>query len=207
MSGRATVMIAGLGNPGRKYAGTRHNIGFLVVDELARRLPRGENRRRFDSQLTETSTPGARVVLLKPETFMNLSGNAVSAAARWYRVPPERVLLVHDDMDLPFGQLRLRPGGSSGGHNGVTSVIQQLGTERIPRLRIGIGRPELGTTISYVLNRFTRDEERALPDVVANAADAALSWERDGIEVAMNLYNRRDVPPRASSPRERSTEP
>ena len=193
---RTTWLIVGLGNPGRKYAGTRHNIGYLVADELARRLPRGESRRRFDSQLIETGEAGGRIVLLKPETFMNLSGNAVSAAARWYRVPLDRILLVHDDLDLAFGQLRLRPGGSSGGHNGVSSVIQQLGTDSIARLRIGISRPELGSTIAYVLNRFTRDEEQQLPRVIAAAADAALSWQRDGIDVAMNLYNRRDVPPR-----------
>ncbi|HUZ02412.1 MAG TPA: aminoacyl-tRNA hydrolase [Thermomicrobiaceae bacterium] len=204
MTERTTLLIVGLGNPGRKYAGTRHNIGYLVANELSRRLPRGENRRRFDSQLVETGDPIGRIVLLKPETFMNLSGIAVSAAARWYRVPPERILLVHDDLDLPFGQLRLRPGGSSGGHNGVSSVIQQLGTERVPRLRVGISRPESGSTIGYVLTRFSREEEQQLPEIVATAADAALCWQRDGIEVAMNLYNRRDAAPRAPNPRERA---
>ena len=204
MTERTTLLIVGLGNPGRKYAGTRHNIGYLVANELSRRLPRGENRRRFDSQLVETGDPIGRIVLLKPETFMNLSGIAVSAAARWYRVPPERILLVHDDLDLPFGQLRLRPGGSSGGHNGVSSVIQQLGTERVPRLRVGISRPESGSTIGYVLTRFSRSEEQQLPEIVATAADAALCWQRDGIEVAMNLYNRRDAAPRAPNPRERA---
>ena len=206
MTDRATWLIVGLGNPGRKYAGTRHNLGFLVVDELARRLPRGESRRRFDSQLLETGGPHERLVLLKPETFMNLSGTAVAAAARWYRVPLERILVIHDDLDLPLGQLRLRTGGSSGGHNGVSSIIQQMGTDRVPRLRVGIDRPEVGSTVAYVLNRFGKDEERQLPRIVEEAADAALAWQRDGIDVAMNLYNRRDAQPRASNQRDRTAE-
>lgn len=198
MTERLSWLIAGLGNPGRKYAGTRHNIGFLIVDELARRLPRGERRKRFDADIVETQTPQGRLVLLKPQTFMNLSGNAVAPAARWYRVPPERLLIIYDDLDLPFGRLRMRPSGSSGGHKGLTSIIQRLGTERVPRLRVGIGRPDHGGSIGYVLARFSKEEERRLPEVIESAADAALAWQRDGIETAMNVYNRHDTQPRVA---------
>ncbi len=203
MTERLTWLIAGLGNPGRQYAATRHNIGYMVADELARQLPPGERRHRFDGEIIETSEPQGRIVLLKPETFMNLSGNAVAAAARWYRVPPERLLVIHDDLDLPFGQLRLRARGSSGGHNGLTSVIARMGTGEIPRLRIGIGRPEHGNTIPYVLSRFSSEEERALPDVIKLAAEAARSWYRDGIDAAMNAFNRADALPGRDDSRNR----
>ena len=191
MSERLSWMIVGLGNPGRQYARTRHNVGFMALDLLCRELPRGTERKRFDARIVETSDSLGRVVLLEPQTFMNRSGLAVAPAARWYKVPSERILVIHDELDLPFGQLRLRPGGSSAGHNGITSIIQQLGTERFPRLRIGVGRPEHGATIGYVLSRFQPEEERLLPDVLARAADAVRVWQRDGIDVAMNQFNRR----------------
>src|SRR5690606_9517065 len=122
---------------------------------------------------------------LKPQTYMNLSGNAVAPAAHWYRVPPARILIVYDELDLPFGQLRLRASGSSGGHKGLASVIERMGTDRIPRLRIGIGRPERGSSVSYVLSRFRPEEARLVPGIIETAADAALAWQRDGIEAAM----------------------
>lgn len=203
MTERLTWLIAGLGNPGRQYAATRHNIGYMIADELARQLPVGERRHRFDSELIETSEQQGRIVLLKPETFMNLSGNAVAAAARWYRVPPERLLVIHDDLDLPFGQLRLRARGSSGGHNGLASVIERMGTGNIPRLRIGIGRPEHGNTIPFVLSRFSTEEERALPEVTKLAAEAARNWYREGIDAAMNIYNRADAMPGKGDSRNR----
>ncbi|HEU4792113.1 MAG TPA: aminoacyl-tRNA hydrolase [Nitrolancea sp.] len=195
MTERLTWLIAGLGNPGRKYAATRHNIGYMIVDELARQLQVDERRHRFDGEIFETSESQGRIVLLKPETFMNLSGNAVSAAAGWYRVPLERLLVIHDDLDLPFGQLRIRAKGSSGGHNGLASVIERMGTGDIPRLRIGIGRPEHGNTIPYVLSRFSSEEERALPEVTKLAAEAARSWYQDGINAAMNTFNRANALP------------
>jgi len=187
---RPTWLIVGLGNPGQRYAATRHNIGFMVVDHLARQLEPGDRRNRFDSELIETRDAAGRIVLQKPQTFMNLSGTAVAQAARWYRVPTERILIIYDDLDLPFGRIRLRPGGSSAGHKGLQSVIEHLGTDRVPRLRVGIGRPEHGSTVSYVLSRFRPEEERVLPDVIALAANAALSWYKDGIDAAMNMYNR-----------------
>lgn len=191
MTARPTWLVAGLGNPGPRYRHTRHNVGFMVVDELARRLPAGAARQRFDGEIIETTWGGARVVLLKPRTYMNRSGSSVAPAARWYRVPYERLLIVYDDLDLPFGQIRLRPSGSSGGHNGLTSVLDSLGTEDVPRLRIGIGRPEQRSAVAHVLSRFSAEEEAALPDLIALAADAVETWMREGIDVAMNRFNRR----------------
>ncbi len=193
MTDRPTWMIAGLGNPGRKYERTRHNIGFMVVDALERALTGSSRLRRFDAEIFERTVDGGRMVLVKPQTFMNASGNAVGAAARWYRVPLDQLLIVYDDLDLPFGQLRLRPSGSSGGHNGMKSIIDRLGSEQFPRLRLGIGRGQQASTIGYVLSRFDANEEKQLPDVIGRAADAALSWQRDGIDVAMNEYNRREA--------------
>lgn len=204
MTDRPTWLVAGLGNPGRKYSGTRHNIGFMVIDELRRRMPPAQPRRRFDAEIFETSVPMGRLILLKPMTFMNLSGNAIGPAAHWYKVPLERLLIIYDDLDLPFGHLRLRPSGSSGGHNGLTSVIQRFGTERIPRLRIGIGRPEGGSSISYVLTRFGPDEERALKQIIKTTADAVVTWQREGMAAAMNMYNRRE-PQRSEADTRRNT--
>jgi len=186
-------MIAGLGNPGKKNERTRHNVGFMVVDELRRTLQGNAPIRRFDAEILERTTDLGRLVLLKPQTFMNLSGNAVSAALRWYRVPLDQMLVVYDDLDLPFGQLRLRPFGSSGGHNGIASVIERLGTDKFPRLRIGIGRSEHASTINYVLSRFNSAEEKQLNECITRATDAALAWHSEGIEVAMNRFNRREV--------------
>lgn len=190
MNERPTWLIVGLGNPGQRYAATRHNIGFMVVDHLARKLEPGTLRNRFDSELIETRDEPGRIVLQKPQTYMNLSGIAVAQAARWYRVPTERILIIYDDLDLPFGRIRLRPGGSSAGHKGLQSVIEHLGTDRVPRLRVGIGRPAHGSSVSYVLSRFRPEEERFLPEIIALATDAALSWYKDGIDAAMNMYNR-----------------
>lgn len=186
-------MIAGLGNPGRKYERTRHNVGFMIVDALERALPGTSQLRRFDAELFERTAEDGRLVLLKPQTFMNASGNAVGAAARWYHVPLDQLLVVYDDLDLPFGQLRLRPSGSSGGHNGMKSIIDRLGSEQFPRLRIGIGRGQQAGAIGYVLSRFNAAEEKQLHAVITRAASAALSWQHDGIDVAMNEYNRREA--------------
>jgi PTH1 family peptidyl-tRNA hydrolase len=187
-------MIVGLGNPGKKYERTRHNVGFMVIDALARALPGNGHVRRFDAELFERTIDGGRLILLKPQTYMNASGNAVAAAVRWYRVPLDHLLVVYDDLDLPFGQLRLRPSGSSGGHNGMKSIIDRLGRDEFPRLRIGIGRGQTSGAIGYVLSRFNTTEERQLRDVIDRAASAALTWQRDGIDVAMNEFNRRDTP-------------
>ncbi len=191
MTDRPTWLIAGLGNPGRRYERTRHNVGFMVVEEIGKRL-QGDNRlRRFDAELLERSTRLGRVVLVKPQTYMNLSGNAVGPAMRWYHVPHNQLLVVYDDLDLPFGRIRLRPSGSSGGHNGVESIIKTLGTDQFPRLRLGIGKPGRERTIGHVLSRFSRDEEKELKEYVLRAAQAALSWHFEGIDTAMNEFNRK----------------
>lgn len=203
MSDQATWLIVGLGNPGRKYAGTRHNAGFMTIDRLAHRLPKGEHRERFDGWLSEIREPDGRTILLKPKTFMNLSGNSVVPAARWYKVPPERILVIFDDLDLPFGSVRLRSSGSSAGHNGLQSIINRFGNQAIPRLRVGIGhgQAQSARSVAYVLSRFNRSESRHLDEVIDLAAEAAICWRREGIDQAMNMYNGRRALPRAAETR------
>jgi len=182
-------IVVGLGNPGREYAATRHNLGFMVVDELARRLAAGERRNRFRSDLIEVFDGGEKIVLLKPRTYMNLSGTAVREAVNWYKTQPDDLLVVVDDIDLPFGAIRLRAKGGSGGHNGIKSIIAELGIDTFTRMRIGIGRGP-GHATRQVLSRFTSDEERVLPAMLQAAADCVLEWERNGIISAMNRCNR-----------------
>jgi PTH1 family peptidyl-tRNA hydrolase len=191
-------MIVGLGNPGREYASTRHNLGFMVVDEIARRLGGGERKSRFRAELREVRDDGEKLVLIKPQTYMNLSGTSVREAAHWYKIPPSDLLVVVDDIDLPFGTLRMRPDGGSGGHNGLKSIIAELGTQEFPRFRIGIGRGQ-GHAVRQVLGRFNADEERALPELIAAAADCALDWARHGALATMNRCNRRPEPEPAAS--------
>lgn len=184
-------LVVGLGNPGRRYQGTRHNAGFMVLDRLQSRLPEGTVRSRFQSEIRETRDGDQRIVLAKPQTFMNESGVAVAELARWYKAPRDRILVVHDDLDLPFGAIRLRGDGSDGGHNGVASVIHHLRTTSFPRLRVGISRPATGPTVPYVLSPFSADEQRRLGAVIDLAADAAMAWRREGLVPAMNQYNRK----------------
>lgn len=192
-------IVVGLGNPGREYAATRHNIGFMVVDELARRLAASERRNRFRSELVEAFDGQEKVVLLKPRTYMNLSGSAAREAVYWYKVPIDDLLVVVDDIDLPFGSIRLRARGGSGGHNGLKSIIAELGSDGFSRMRIGIGRGT-GHATRQVLSRFTSDEERVLPGVLQGAADCVLEWERNGIINAMNRCNRAPESENGSSP-------
>src|SRR5215208_5707328 len=192
-------IVVGLGNPGREYAATRHNLGFMVVDELARRHGVGERRNRFRSDLVEVFDDGEKIVLLKPRTYMNLSGSAAREAVNWYKTPLVDLLVVVDDIDLPFGSIRVRARGGSGGHNGLKSIIAELGSEAFPRMRIGIGRGP-GHATRQVLSRFTSEEERVLPAVLEAAADCALAWERDGIVIAMNRCNRAPESNNGSAP-------
>lgn len=185
-------IVVGLGNPGREYAATRHNLGFLVVDELARRAGAEGGRSRFRSLIGEGRLGGEKLILVKPQTYMNLSGHAVREIVNWYHVPKEEVLVVLDDLDLPFGGLRLRGDGSAGGHNGLASVLEQLGAKGVSRMRIGIGRGP-GAARTQVLSRFSPEEERALPDVVTAAADCVVLWSEEGIIAAMNRCNRREA--------------
>jgi PTH1 family peptidyl-tRNA hydrolase len=186
-------IIVGLGNPGREYAATRHNLGFMVVDELARRLSASDKRSRFRAEVIEAFDQGEKLVLLKPQTYMNLSGVAVREASRWYKTPADDVIVVADDIDLPFGTLRMRATGSSGGHNGLKSIFAELGTQNMPRLKIGVGRGA-GHATRQVLTRFTSEETRLLPEIVSAAADCVIDWERHGIIDAMNRCNRRLEP-------------
>jgi len=194
-----TRLIIGLGNPGRKYAETRHNFGFFVVDELARRLGAPESRKRFRSEISEVRRGDGRFILVQPQTYMNDSGVAVREAVQWYKMPLDQVLLVVDDLDLPFGELRLRQRGSAGGHNGLKSIFGVLGTQDISRLRIGIGRPR-SATISHVLTKFSKDEEAHLPAIVAQAADTVELWADRGVVEAMNIVNDPANQPLAGQP-------
>ena len=185
------LLVAGLGNPGREYAATRHNVGFMVADELARRLG-GSWRPKFSGDLAEVRLNGLRLALLKPQTFMNESGRSVGAAARFFKVEPEDLLVVHDEVDLEPGRLQARLGGGLAGHNGLRSVAQHLGTPEFGRLRIGVGRPERGDprpVADFVLSEFA--PELDVDSLVARAADAVETVATEGLEEAQNRFNER----------------
>jgi PTH1 family peptidyl-tRNA hydrolase len=182
-------LVIGLGNPGREYEGSRHNVGFLVADELTRRQGRRFNNREAKSLTTRIPLGDKELVLAKPQTMMNLSGLAAKALRAKYNVPLERVLVVHDDLDLPFGRLRIRRGGSSAGNHGMDSVIESFGTKDVIRFRVGIGRPP-GNGVDYVLSPFTESERAELPDIVARVADAIEVTVEHGLERAMTDFNR-----------------
>jgi peptidyl-tRNA hydrolase, PTH1 family len=178
------LLVAGLGNPGREYAGHRHNVGFMVADELARRHG-GSWRSKFTGELAELRIGDARVALVKPMTYMNESGRCVGAAARFFKVPPEQLLVVHDEGDFDLGRLQVRLGGGLAGHNGLRSVAQALGSKEFLRLRIGVGRPGRGDPrdlADYVLSDFEPEDEAER--IVARAADAVETILREGVEAA-----------------------
>ncbi len=182
-------MIVGLGNPGRQYERTRHNLGFMVADRVAARWSIGWST--WSSGLVgKGSVAGQSVCLLKPMTFMNRSGQAVLEVAQFYKLSPADLLVVLDDLDLPVGRVRLRAAGSAGGHKGLDDIMRRLGTDALTRVRIGIGRPGYGDTVSYVLSAFTGDEQPVVESSLDWAADAAECWLREGPDAAMNKYNR-----------------
>jgi PTH1 family peptidyl-tRNA hydrolase len=183
------LLVAGLGNPGREYARTRHNVGWLVVDELARRHG-GSWRGKFNGQVAETRIDAHRVALLKPETYMNESGRSVAAAARFYKVEPDAVLVVHDDSDLEAGRLQARLGGGLAGHNGLRSIAQHLKTQDFLRLRIGVGRPGRGDPrplADWVLAPFEPHED--VDALVSRAADAVETLDAEGLERTQQRFN------------------
>ncbi len=182
-------LIAGLGNPGLKYARNRHNVGFMVVERLARAERTELNRQRFNAKLTEVTLDGERILLAQPQTFMNTSGTAVAKLATFYHLPRPDVMVVYDDLDLPLGKLRLRANGSAGGHHGMESTINMLGGNDIPRLRVGIGRPDPDADVDHVLGNFHGEEQKVLDEALDRAVQALLVWTKDGITKAMNLYN------------------
>ncbi len=186
-------LIVGLGNPGSKYAGHRHNVGFQCIDYIAERWGATLRTRRFKAHLGESDIDGHRVVLAKPQTFMNDSGRAVGPMSGWFKIPPRRILVIYDDLDLPLARVRLRPGGSSGGHRGVQSIIDALGTQEFPRLRVGIGRPEFGDPIDYVLNNFSREQEPIVREIYPWVEEMVRYYLDAGIVEAMNRYNGRDI--------------
>ena len=183
------LLVAGLGNPGRAYAGNRHNVGWAVVEELARRHG-GSFRSKFSGTLAEVRMDGARVALLKPETYMNESGRSVAAASRFFKVAPDGLLVVHDDVDLEHGRLQARAGGGLAGHNGLRSLAQHVGTGDFLRLRIGVGRPGRGDPRSvsdWVLSDFAAEDDAE--SLAARAADAVETLVRDGLEVTQQRFN------------------
>jgi PTH1 family peptidyl-tRNA hydrolase len=185
------LLVVGLGNPGREYARTRHNVGWLVVDELARRHD-GAWRSKFNGQLAEVRIDGHKVALLKPETYMNESGRSVGAAAQFYKVEPDAVLVVHDEGDFELGRLQARLGGGLGGHNGLRSVASHLGTPDFLRLRVGVGRPERGDPRSladFVLSNFEPADDAE--GIVGRAADAVETLDAEGLEAAQRRFNER----------------
>lgn len=186
-------LIVGLGNPGREYARTRHNAGFLLAESLAQRWKTSNwaDERKFSSHLTKVERGGRKLVLCKPQTYMNLSGEAVGKVAEFYKIAPQKVLVLVDDADLPFGQIRLRKSGSSGGHHGLDSIQQHLGTQEFPRLRIGIGRTEkqVREITNHVLGQFSTSENELLEKILKRASDQVESWLEEGIEKAMSKFN------------------
>lgn len=185
------LLVAGLGNPGREYADTRHNVGFMVAEELARRHG-GSWRAKFSGDLAEMRLDGLRLAVLKPQTYMNESGRSVGAAVRFFKVEPEALLVVHDEVDLEPGRLQARLGGGLAGHNGLRSVAQHLGTPEFARLRIGVGRPERGDprpVADFVLSPFSPEVD--VEALVARAADAVETVAREGVEEAQNRFNER----------------
>lgn len=184
-------LIVGLGNPGRDHRFNRHNVGFMVADRLSEHLDNTFTRMQFKALISDSRYQGNKIILAKPQTFMNLSGQAVSALIRFYKIIKTHLLVVYDDVDLPLGTLRLRPYGGSGGHRGMQSLINQLGTDDFPRLRIGINRPPgRMDAANYVLQDFSASELEVLTEILQQASEAVLSFIGEGIDYAMTQYNR-----------------
>ena len=185
-------LVVGLGNPGEKYAKTRHNMGFLTLDLLAEREKIRIDRLKFKAVTAQATFGGARCLLMKPQTFMNLSGEAVREAAQFYKIPPEKVLVIYDDISIPVGKIRVRPSGSAGGHNGIKNIIAHLGTDQFPRVKVGVGAPgQEGDMIDWVIGNPSQAERKILQDSFERAIGAAecIIHEGGNCQKAMNLYN------------------
>jgi PTH1 family peptidyl-tRNA hydrolase len=183
-------LVVGLGNPGEQYADNRHNLGFMVVDELGRRGRAGAMREKFGAMIAEATIAGQRLLLCKPQEYMNVSGQAVARVAGFWKVGLGETIVVHDELDLPFERMKLAAGGGPGGHNGVRSIISALGDPAFTRVRVGIGRPAPGRNpTDWVVSDFSRAEAALLPDIVARAADAVEAIVSDGLTPAMNRFN------------------
>ncbi len=185
-----TFLLIGLGNPGREYRDNRHNTGFMLIDRIAVRLNAHGIKLQSKAIVTSVLYEDKKLILAKPQTYMNLSGHSVQGLANFYKLPLDNLLVAHDDLDLPFGTIRMRPGGGPGGQKGVASAIEQLGTKDFVRLRIGISRPPgRMDPADYVLQDFSRDEMKNLSDILDHAADAVLVFVKDGLDTAMNKFN------------------
>lgn len=187
---KTSYLIAGLGNPGREYKANRHNIGFMVVDQIAYRLDVKFSRLESKALVTKANYKGNPIILAKPQTYMNLSGQSIGSLVKFYKIPLENLMVVYDDVDLPFGSLRLRPSGGSAGQKGMESIIERLSGSGFPRLRIGIGRPPgRMEAADYVLKNFSASQAQFLPEILDRACDAILTYLREGIDSAMNQFN------------------
>lgn len=183
-------IIAGLGNPTKEYDKTRHNVGFSVIDALADQYNIDVSERKHKALCGRGAIEGQKVVLMKPQTFMNLSGESIRAAVDFYKVDPEDIIIIYDDISLEPGQLRIRMKGSAGGHNGIKNIIAHLGTQEFPRIKVGVGaKPPRMDLADYVLSRFSQGEQRLMDDAFKEAADAAVMMMTDGAERAMNHFN------------------
>lgn len=183
-------IIAGLGNPGSKYENTRHNMGFKAVDAMASEFGIDVNRAKFKGLIGEGRIGSEKVILLKPQTYMNLSGQSVREIMNFYKIPEENLIVIYDDFDLPIGSIRVRKSGGPGTHNGMKSVVQELGSRKFPRVRVGIGSSD-GSTIQFVIGKVGKDEQQILNEAAEAAASAAADIIRIGIENAMNIHNTR----------------
>ncbi len=185
-----TYLIVGLGNPGREYRNNRHNIGFMLVDRLIERLKARMRRMQSQALVTSARYGDAKLILAKPQTYMNNSGRAIGGLANFYKVPLEQLIVAHDYLDLPFETIRIRPGGGAGGQKGIKSAIQHLGTQDFPRLRLGIGRPPgRMDAAAYVLQDFPAGDEQFLAETLDRAADAVFTFIDEGLDAAMNKFN------------------
>ena len=190
-SGGVSWLVVCLGNPGKQYENTRHNIGFMTADELERREGVKVNKLKYRALTAEMKLGGERVLVMKPQTFMNLSGEAVKLAGAFYKIPPERVLVISDDVSLPLGKLRIRANGSAGGHNGLKNTIQHLGTDAFPRIKVGVGAPAHPEheMIDWVIGNFSSAEKKVVAEAVAKAADAVACLIEKGVSEAQNKFN------------------
>jgi PTH1 family peptidyl-tRNA hydrolase len=187
---RGPFIIAGLGNPGRKFEHNRHNIGFMLLNRLSNKLTESFGKVEAKALVCKANYQGERIILVKPQTYMNNSGMSVSSLVRFYQVSLENLLVTYDDVDLPFGILRLRPSGGSGGQNGMQSIIERLGTEDFPRMRIGTGRPPgRMDAADYVLQDFTAQETELLDEILDRGVEAVLTFISSGLDMAMNEFN------------------
>ena len=189
--GESMKLVVGLGNPGAKYKGTRHNVGFMTMDEVAYQEKFDFDKALFDAVFAQVQIDGEKVIFMKPLTFMNLSGEAIRPLMNYFKITIEDLLVVYDDMDLPVGKIRLRQKGSAGGHNGIKSIISCLGTSEFNRIKVGVGRPKEGrTVVGHVLNRFEKEEEEDIIFAVQKSVDAIRSWiETDDFVKTMNQFN------------------